>query len=126
MLRFEKARTQFGGAVERLREVLALEKTDVVRDSAIQRFEFTVDLSWKALKAFLEEKKGLVCRSPKDCFREAFRQGIIDYDERWLKWIELRNQTSHTYNEALAESVYAQLSDAAEDFGLLFEKLSRN
>jgi len=46
-------------AIERLEEVLKLEKNAVVRDSAIQRFEFTFDLAWKTLKLYLEEVEGL-------------------------------------------------------------------
>ncbi|MBI4972668.1 MAG: nucleotidyltransferase substrate binding protein, partial [Candidatus Omnitrophica bacterium] len=94
---------QFETALMRLKEALAVEKTDIVRDSAIQRFEFTLDLAWKMLKAFLEDKKGIICVSPKECFREAYRQGIIDYDEEWIKFVDMRNETVHTYNEEIAE-----------------------
>ena len=38
------------GTVDRLGEVLAMPKDDVVRDSAIQRFGFTVELSWKIIQ----------------------------------------------------------------------------
>lgn len=36
---------QFETALMRLKEALAVEKTDIVRDSAIQRFQFTLDLA---------------------------------------------------------------------------------
>lgn len=91
-------------------------KTDITRDSAIQRFEFTIDLGWKAIKAFLEEQKGIVCASPKECFREAYRQKIIEYDEVWLKLVDMRNETVHTYKEEIAEKLYAELPDALEHF----------
>ena len=67
--KLEAVTKQFEEALSRFREVLQMPKTDVIRDSAIQRFEFTLDLAWKTVKAFLEEKKGIRCTSPKDCFR---------------------------------------------------------
>ena len=71
MTKTEALVQQFSRALLRLKEVLNIPRNDIVRDSAIQRFEFTLDLSWKALKAYLEDKKGIVCASPKECFREA-------------------------------------------------------
>ncbi|WP_448568477.1 nucleotidyltransferase substrate binding protein [Thermus sp.] len=38
----------------RLASALAQPKDEFVRDSAIQRFEFTFELSWKTLKTYLE------------------------------------------------------------------------
>ena len=85
MTRFEVPLQQFERAVLRLDEVLRLEKNEFMRDSAIKRFEMTFDLSWKAVKAFLEEFRGVPCSSPKGCFREAYRQGLLEYDEFWLE-----------------------------------------
>jgi hypothetical protein len=42
----------FKNAISRLEEVLKLEKTDIVRDSAIKRFELSFDLAWKAIKSY--------------------------------------------------------------------------
>ncbi|MBI3755017.1 MAG: nucleotidyltransferase substrate binding protein [Deltaproteobacteria bacterium] len=117
---------QFETALMRLKEALAVEKTDIVRDSAIQRFEFTLDLAWKMLKAFLEDKKGIICVSPKECFREAYRQGIIDYDEEWIKFVDMRNETVHTYNEEIAEKIYVQLSNALKHFEGLLDAIRKN
>lgn len=94
---------QFEKALRRLDEVLKEPQNAIIRDSAIQRFEFSLDLAWKSVKAFLEEKKGIVCSSPKDCFREAYRQNLIEYDDSWIKFVDMRNETVHTYKEEIAD-----------------------
>lgn len=123
MTKFDAVRQDFINALTRLKEVLAMEKTSVTRDSAIQRFEFTIDLAWKMMKVCLEEKKGVICTSPKGCIQDAFQNGMIAYDEYWLELIDLRNETSHTYKEALAEEVFGQLPKAAEYCEMLLEKM---
>lgn len=53
----EKLRAQMASlarAVERLKAALERPKDEFIRDSAIQRFEFTFELAWKTLKTFLE------------------------------------------------------------------------
>ena len=100
-----------------------MEKNDVVRDSAIQRFEFTFDLAWKTVKTYLGGQKGVVCDSPKDCIREAYAQGLIAYDDAWLAMTDMRNETVHTYNEEVAEKIYARLPDALQKYQTLLELL---
>jgi nucleotidyltransferase substrate binding protein (TIGR01987 family) len=119
MTKIEAQIKQYGEALNRLNEVLAMPKNDVVRDSAIQRFEFCLDLAWKSVKTFLEEKNGVICSSPKDCFREAYKQGLIEYNEDWLKLVDMRNETVHTYNQETAELIYSQLGEAAVKFEIL-------
>ncbi len=120
MNKFTAQLQQFEHAIGRLRDVLALPKNDVVRDSAIQRFEFTFDLAWKTIKTYLGEQKGLMCNSPKDCIRAAYSQQLITYDDAWLAITDMRNETAHTYNEALAEKIYAQLPDTLQKYQELY------
>lgn len=124
MTKLEAQIKQFSQALERLKESLSLPKSDIVRDSAIQRFEFTLDLAWKAVKTYLEDKKGVICASPKECFREAHRQGLVQYDDVWIQLVDLRNETVHTYNEETAEKIYSQLAGAAERFEELLARLN--
>lgn len=126
MTKLEAQIKQFEKALERLGQALREPKTDIVRDSAIQRFEFTLDLGWKTLKTFLEDKKGIVCASPKECFREAYRQGITGYEEEWLKFVDMRNETVHTYNEETAEKIFGELKGALARFGELLEAIQKN
>jgi len=111
----------FSLSVARLAEVLKEPKTVVTRDSAIKRFELTFELAWKSAKAYLG-KKGIVCMSPRDCLMELFRLGIIRDNPMWLRMIEDRNLSVHTYNEKLAEDVYGRLAE----YLLLFAELKHS
>lgn len=123
MSKYDLVRDDFIKVLARLEESLAQPKTDITCDSSIQRFEFTLDLAWKTVKTYLEEYRGVRCTSPKGCFREAFQEGLIDNDPFWLELVDLRNETVHTYQEALAERVYGQLAKAAEYFNRLADRL---
>ena len=125
MTKFEAIYKQFKNAIERFDEVLKKEKDAFMRDSAIKRFEFCFDLSWKLIKAFLEEKKGIICNSPKGCFREAYKQGFIEYDDFWIEMTDMRNQTSHTYNEENADTIYNQLPQTLCRFQELLKSIEK-
>ncbi|MFH1963456.1 MAG: nucleotidyltransferase substrate binding protein [bacterium] len=59
-------------AIDTLKDILKESFTIIVRDATIQRFEYTFEALWKFLKAWLKEREGIICNSPKACFREAF------------------------------------------------------
>ncbi len=123
--KFQSLHEDFTKALLRFDEVLELPKNDVVRDSAIKRFELCFELGWKAMKAYLEENHNATCASPRTCFREAFRVGVIDYDEHWIELTSTRNYTVHTYREAFAEKIYAELPHALDMFHKLAEALKK-
>ena len=108
--KYESLLKQFNSALERLREVLAMEKNIIVRDSAIQRFEFTFELAWKTMRAYLLGKGAKDINFPKDVIRAAFLARLIPNDPRWLDMVDTRNKTSHLYKESMAEEVYSELN----------------
>lgn len=93
---------EFTKAVKQLDKALAQEKNEFTRDSVIQRFEFCIELAWKTSKKIM----GTVTSAPKDVIREMAQAGYIEDIELWLKAIDMRNLSSHTYKEDLAEQVY--------------------
>ena len=97
-----------GIALTRLEGALAQPVNEFVRDAALQRFEFTFELFWKSLKAYAEES-GVEAYSPRDSVRTAFQLGVIQEHPDWFRMLEDRNLTSHTYNEATAETIYSHL-----------------
>ncbi len=107
----DKLLTQFSDASKRLQDALETPLTEALAlDGTIQRFEFTFELAWKTLKAFLEDQ-GIICRSPKSCFKEAFKMGWIEDEERWISLLQARNMTSHVYNEEMAVEIYETIKD---------------
>jgi len=112
----------FGKAMKKLEEVLELKKTDVVRDSAIKRFELCFDLAWKTIKEYAR-KYGMECYSPRDCFKAAFQLKLIEHNERWLEMVDDRNLTAHLYKEEQAEKIYQKLLEYLEMFKNLREKI---
>ena len=130
MTKKEALISEFEKTVVNLREVLTkLEATPseraIFRDSTIQRFEIAFDVCWKTLKEKLRDDFGIDSASPKKCFREAFKQGIIENNAVWLDMTDMRNETSHTYNEALAETVLKRLPDACASLEQLLWKLKK-
>lgn len=81
---------------------------ELVRDSVIKRFEYSIDIFWNFLKQYLEVQLGMLPpAAPKGVFKAAVDAQVITPEEevelRLL--IENRNLTSHTYNIDLAEAV---------------------
>jgi nucleotidyltransferase substrate binding protein (TIGR01987 family) len=94
---------EFSKAVSRLDEAVRQTKNDFIRDSVIQRFAFSVELAWKTAKRHM----GVATVAPKDVVREMAQSGYVDDVALWLQAIDMRNLSSHTYKEDLAEQVYA-------------------
>lgn len=94
-------------ALIKLEEALTrdIEKDDIYLDGTIQRFEFVYELSWKLMKNYLEFN-GVEVNSPREAFRESFKVGIIADAGQWIKMLENRNRTSHTYDESTAREIY--------------------
>lgn len=92
-------------------------------EKSLERFEFTVELAWKAIQKFLREQK-IICRSPKECLKEAFQFGLVKVDSRWLEMFEDRNLTVHTYDEKTADEIYNRLPNYLGILKLLKDGLS--
>jgi len=114
-----KAFQTLAEAVElaRVRELSKLEQQGL-----IQSFEFTHELAWNVLKDYLEDKgiTGLI--GSKDATRAAFKNGLIEQGEDWMKMIEARNQTSHTYNPNIAQAI---ANDILERFYPAFSSMAK-
>jgi len=98
-------------------------EVDIALDATIQRFEFTFELSWKAIKKFAEFMGLEGCNSPRSCIKLAYRLGWISDQNMWLGLLEARNLTSHTYDIATAWKVYNLIKENHKAFDKLLEKL---
>ena len=100
----------FEQALLQLIKVLKEPASEYIRDAAIQRFEFTYELAWKTLQAYLAAQD-LIVLSPKETLKMAYEQGLIKDASAWSELHMQRNLTSHTYDQKLAESVYHFLKE---------------
>ena len=81
------------------------ELNEMEKQGLIKAFEFTYDLAWNTLKDYLEYQgiQGVI--GSRDATRYAFSNELISDGEGWMKMLESRNKTSHTYNEETAEEI---------------------
>lgn len=96
-------------ALNRLGEALA-EPLDnpLAIDGTIQRFEFALELTWKALKRLLE-REGIEAATPRSTLKQAYAAGWIEDETAWLQMLRDRNATSHIYDEKTARRVYESI-----------------
>lgn len=99
-------------ALKTLQQALAeTETTVILRDAAIQRFEYTFEAVWKAGQEFLRAHEGLDVGSPKGTIRGLFQTGHLSERQAklGLRMVDDRNLTSHTYSEGLSEQIFKEL-----------------
>lgn len=95
-------------AYDRLLEVSKLYdgKDDIIRDSLIQRFEFTYELTHKTLREFMKYLGVTLENSfPRSIYKKAYVNNLISNDKVWISLLEDRNSTSHIYSEDLADEI---------------------
>lgn len=118
--KFKDRLQKFQKALNSLRRALASPPADELDLAGIiQNFEFTYELSWKCLKAALA-LEGRMTTSPKSTFEGAYAESWISDEKTWVKMIEDRNNTVHSYDEAVAQAIYQNTRSL---YLPLFEKL---
>ncbi|VAW38211.1 Protein of unknown function DUF86, Caur_2869 group, partial [hydrothermal vent metagenome] len=75
----------------------------------IQAFEYTYELGWNLLKDYLLYQGTQNIYGSRDAIREAFSVGLIADGEGWMKMLQDRNRTTHTYNEEVATAIAANI-----------------
>lgn len=96
-----------------------------LKAGVIQNFEFTYELCWKMMKRWIETNAGENADgvSRRELFRMARESRLIDDIDGWMVFHEARNRTSHTYNEAAAEEVFAAAIKFKGEAKRFFENL---
>lgn len=108
-IRWQQRFKNFLKAFSLLEEAVKLsaehELTELEEQGVIQRFEFTHELAWNILKDYFEYQGNVNITGSRDATREAFNKGLIADGEGWMEMIKSRNQSSHTYNEEVADAI---------------------
>ncbi|GAG95696.1 unnamed protein product, partial [marine sediment metagenome] len=62
----------------------------------------------KALKIYLEHQ-GIIVKTPRDSFVEAFRINLFDDEKIFLDMMEDRNSTSHIYDKETSKKIFNRI-----------------
>ena len=124
LMYFERALERFRVVVNERERWAAEGHGDLVLDVATKRFEFTYEMSWKALKRLLDFL-GIDARSPRAVFKEAFAQGFLGDEQVWLDMIEMRNLSSHVYDEHEVSRILDELERFLAAFEVLFSAIKQ-
>jgi len=98
-----------------------------IRDSVIKRFEFTYETCIGTLKRYLKQtstnihgRNDSIVTPLQDLIREGHAQGILKNGwPQWHVYRDMRNKTSHTYDENIALKVIGNVPaflDEAQHF----------
>lgn len=98
-----------------------------LRSAVVQSFEFTYELAVRSLRRVLIERAASADLVADLSFNDLLRSGadsaLVEDPLRWRRWREMRNITSHAYNEAQAETVASAASEFRVDAAALLRRL---
>ena len=100
-------------ALERLKEAMLEEPTEIIIDGTIQRYKFTFELAWKIMKDYLEYN-GFIdgLSSPRNIIQLAFQNKIIKNGDIWIQMMLDRNLLSHLYDEEKSREIYNNIKNS--------------
>lgn len=125
-IRWKQRFSNYRLALSRLAEGVGLARqrplSDLEKQGLIQAFEFTHELAWNVMKDFFAYQGNVSIMGSRDAVREAFAKGLVEDGEGWMEMIKSRNQTSHTYNQKIANEIVERILGS---YFPLFESFSR-
>lgn len=101
-----------------------MDLSNIEKSGLIKFFEMAYEQSWKILKRVLLVHQGVeVTNGPREVFRKAAQYAYIEDPQRWFDFIEVRNETVHSYDEDTANHVISKLPDFEKELNVLITKL---
>ncbi|MFP4679387.1 MAG: HI0074 family nucleotidyltransferase substrate-binding subunit [Chitinispirillaceae bacterium] len=128
----QKALAQFNKSLSFYHSELALDNEDLkeqFRAAVIQAFQYTYELGIKMIKRQLAQ----IVANPSelkemnfmDLIRLAQESGIVKESLPFKAYREMRNITSHTYDEEKAEAILSITDDFQQDMQYVLSELER-
>lgn len=118
--RVKRLFSDFARALSNLKDAITNAQDELDIDGTIKRFELCYELCWKFIKVYLEDE-GIICKGPRDCFKQAVINGLLDDEIKWMEMIDDRNFLVHTYSSEESREVFNKIKESYLD---LFQKLS--
>jgi nucleotidyltransferase substrate binding protein (TIGR01987 family) len=89
---------------------------DGLENGKVQKFEYTLELCWKAIKVALKDQEGIDEASPKKVVKAWYLAGHMPEDDYLLLMnaIDDRNKLSHIYDSDEFKVIVSRLPDYAK------------
>ena len=98
---YKKALIQLQMFIDKGKDLNILEEQGMIK-----AFEYTYELAWNTMKDFFESRGGAVnIYGSRDAIQLAFKRELIKDGETWMKMLQDRNRSSHTYNVEIANEI---------------------
>ena len=101
--------------------------TDMLEDSCVKRFEYTLETSWKLMKRILKKIYGKQEQelTVNNIFRFMQGYGFIKNWESWKDYYAKHNDTSHEYNLEKSRELLKIIPTFIEDADFFLDKLQK-
>ena len=124
-IRWQQRLDNYVRALAQLRSAVTLgaerDLSELEQQGMIQAFEFTHELAWNVMKDYFFFQGASQITGSRDATRQAFSVGLFEDGEGWMEMIQSRNQSSHTYNRAIALALVERITSR---YTALFEQFS--
>ena len=110
----EIKKKEFARAVASLEQGLTMNIDPVaVRDTALMRFIFSSELSWKVTRLHVTQIGGAEVVMSKDAYRAAQKMQLLSPEETEiaLAMVDDRNRLAHDYSEEFAQKLFERVKN---------------
>ena len=96
------------------------------KSGVIQNFEFTYELGWKLIRRWLNVNVSTDISEnimKRELFRIAKGNKLINDDRVWFTFHQLRNNSSHNYDEIISDDVFSESANLLTESKALLENI---
>lgn len=112
-IRWQQRLANYSKALDQLSNAIITSQqrplSELEKQGLIQAFEFTHELAWNVMKDYFAYQGNPGITGSRDAAREAFQKGLVVDGEGWMEMIKSRNQTSHTYQQKVADEIAGKI-----------------
>jgi nucleotidyltransferase substrate binding protein (TIGR01987 family) len=102
--------------------------SEVMKAGIVKMYEYTWALSWKTIKAYLEDQNIEFMPSPRQTIKEAYQLNILEDEETWISILDDRNIMNHTYDQMkaneLVKKIITYYIDAFKHLKITMDKIA--
>lgn len=101
---------------------------DIIADSCVKRFEYTIEIAWKIMKKYLKLEYGKEDKelTINNIFRFTAGYEMIDGWERWKEYYAQRNNSAHENNIKKSREILKFIPAFIKDTDILIKNLGKN